>query len=80
MVRSTKSNKFQSAQSIGLSVGVRLSEVMGAGLRLEASAHALEARQAIAELQICRHTLRPLFGPEGWKNSDYSKIYEWLGR
>lgn len=47
------------------SVGVRLSEVAGAGLRLEASAYALEARQAVAELHACHHAIKPLLGSEG---------------
>lgn len=47
------------------SVGVRLSEVVGAGLRLEASAYALEARQAVAELHLCSHPLKPLLGNAG---------------
>lgn len=47
------------------SVGVRLGEVLGAGLRLEASAYALEAKQAVAELQSCSHPLRPLIGATG---------------
>ncbi|MGZ8159762.1 MAG: restriction endonuclease subunit S [Methylobacter sp.] len=47
------------------SVGVRLSEVAGAGLRLEASAYALEARHALAELRACRHAVKPLLGSEG---------------
>lgn len=47
------------------SVGVRLSEVLGANLRLEASAYALEARQAVSELQACLHPLKALLGEEG---------------
>lgn len=47
------------------SVGVRLSEVTTAGLRLEASAYALEARHALAELHTSRHPLKPLLGSEG---------------
>ena len=47
------------------SVGVRLSEISGAGLRLEASAYALEARQAVVELQACSHPLKALLGSSG---------------
>lgn len=47
------------------SVGVRLSEVASASLRLEASAYALEARQAVAELHACPHPLKPLLGKTG---------------
>lgn len=47
------------------SVGVRLGEVMGASLRLEASAYALEARQAVAELQACPHPLKAVLGESG---------------
>lgn len=47
------------------SVGVRLSEVANASLRLEASAYALEARQAVVELQACAHPLKALLGSAG---------------
>lgn len=47
------------------SVGVRLSEVASASLRLEASAYALEARQAVAELHACPHPLKALLGEAG---------------
>jgi type I restriction enzyme S subunit len=47
------------------SVGVRLSEVANASLRLEASAYALEARQAVAELHACPHPLKALLGETG---------------
>jgi type I restriction enzyme, S subunit len=47
------------------SVGVRLSEVASASLRLEASAYALEARQAVAELHACPHPLKALLGETG---------------
>lgn len=47
------------------SVGVRLSEVASASLRLEASAYALEARQAVAELHACPHPLKALLGQTG---------------
>jgi type I restriction enzyme S subunit len=47
------------------SVGVRLSEVASGGLRLEASAYALEARQALAELHAGRYPVKPLLGAEG---------------
>lgn len=47
------------------SVGVRLSEVASASLRLEASAYALEARQAVAELHACPHSLKALLGEAG---------------
>lgn len=47
------------------SVGVRLSEVASASLRLEASAYALEARQAVAELHACPHQLKMLLGETG---------------
>ncbi|MFM0181776.1 hypothetical protein PQR52_25135 [Paraburkholderia aspalathi] len=48
------------------SIGVRLSEVVGAGLRLEASAYALEARRAVAELHACPHQMKPLLGSLGF--------------
>lgn len=47
------------------SVGVRLSEVASASLRLEASAYALEARQAVAELHACPHPIKALLGETG---------------
>ncbi|MGZ0080270.1 restriction endonuclease subunit S [Methylomonas sp. YC3] len=47
------------------SVGVRLADVARAGLRLEASAYGVEARQAVAELHACRHPLKPLLGESG---------------
>lgn len=47
------------------SVGVRLAEVAEAGLRLEASAYALEARQALAEVQACGHPVKPVLGADG---------------
>lgn len=47
------------------SVGVRLADVLDAGLRLEASAYALEARHAVAELHACPHPLRILLGESG---------------
>lgn len=47
------------------SVGVRLSEVASASLRLEASAYALEARQAVAELHACPYPLKALVGESG---------------
>lgn len=54
------------AQHFGTrSVGVRLGELTGAGLRLESSAYALEARQAVIELQACGYPLKVLLGNEG---------------
>jgi type I restriction enzyme S subunit len=47
------------------SVGVRLSEAITSGLRLEASAYSIEARQAVAELHACPHPVRPIIGEEG---------------
>lgn len=47
------------------SVGVRLAEVVGAGIRLEASAYALEARQVVAELQASRQPLKAVLGETG---------------
>jgi len=47
------------------SVGVRLSEIASASLRLEASAYALEARKAVAELHACPHPLKALLGEAG---------------
>ena len=47
------------------SVGVRLGELASTGLRLESSAYALEARQAIVELQACSYALKVLLGNEG---------------
>lgn len=47
------------------SVGVRLSEVVGASLRLEASAYALEARQVVAELHACPYPLKAVLGETG---------------
>jgi len=47
------------------SVGVQLGEFMGAGLRLEASAYALDARKAVAELQACPFPIKALLGDAG---------------
>jgi len=47
------------------SVGVKLSEVVGSSLRLEASAYALEAKRAVAELSASSHQLIPLLGDGG---------------
>lgn len=47
------------------SVGVNLAEVMGSGVRLEASAYALKARQTVAELQACPYPLKALLGADG---------------
>ncbi len=47
------------------SVGVRLAEVLSAGMRFEASAYALEARQVIAELQASRHPIKTVIGENG---------------
>ena len=47
------------------SVGVRLAEIEGVGLRLEASAYALEARQAVAELHAYSHPLKAVLGEAG---------------
>lgn len=47
------------------SVGVKLSEVAGSSLRLEASAYALEAKRAVAELSASPHQLMPLLGVGG---------------
>ncbi len=47
------------------SVGVRLAEIVGAGIRLEASAYALEARQVMAELQASQHPLKAVLGDNG---------------
>lgn len=66
MVAATKKAKEQQPEHLGTrSVGVRLSEVLTRGLRLEASSYALEARQAVAELHACRHPTRPLLGEAG---------------
>lgn len=46
-------------------VGVHLSEVLARDLRFEASAYALDARHAVAELQQNGHRLIPLYGPSG---------------
>lgn len=47
------------------SVGVRLSEILASGIRLEASAYALEARKALAELDSSSHGTVPLLGSNG---------------
>lgn len=62
------------------SVGVRLSEIANASLRLEASAYALEARQAVAELQGCPHPLLALLGETGMcqeahNGTRFSRVY-----
>lgn len=54
------------------SVGVRLGEVFGAGLRLEASAYALEARQAVVELHASALPLKPLMGQGGMCNDAHN--------
>ena len=68
MVKATEKNprtKKTKGHLASRSVGVRLSEVLSASLRLEASAYALEARQAVAELQACPHPLKALLGETG---------------
>lgn len=60
--KATKATKWHLASR---SVGVRLSEVLDASLRLEASAYALEARLAVSELQACPYTLKALLGETG---------------
>ncbi|NWG31660.1 MAG: restriction endonuclease subunit S [Rhodocyclaceae bacterium] len=65
MVKTARAHSQGKAHLASRSVGVRLTEVMGAGLRLEASAYALEARQAIAELQACPHPLKAVLGEGG---------------
>ena len=45
-----------------LSTTVRLSEVVEAGLRLEASAHSIEAHRVAAALAASGYSLRPLYG------------------
>ncbi|MDN5752579.1 MAG: restriction endonuclease subunit S [Nitrosospira sp.] len=54
------------AQHFGTrSVGVRLGELVNTGIRLESSAYALEARQAVIELQTCSYQLKALLGNGG---------------
>lgn len=62
------------------SVGVRLSEVINSDIRLEASAYALEARKAVAELNASPHPVRALLGNQGLckdahNGSRFSRIY-----
>lgn len=65
MVKTARAHSKGKAHLASRSVGVRLTEVMGAGIRLEASAYALEARQAVAELQACPHPLKAVLGEDG---------------
>ena len=67
------------------SVGVRLSEVIGASLRLEASAYALEARLAVSELQACPYPLKAVLGQSGVCQEAnnafrFARMYVGLGR
>jgi len=48
-----------------LSTSVWLSEVLGAGFRLEASAFNIEARQAVEQLHNSELPLQPLYGEKG---------------
>lgn len=59
--RSAKRQEYLASRS----VGVRLAEVAGAGLRLEASAYALKARLSVAELRACSHPLKAVLGETG---------------
>lgn len=65
MVTLVSSHANERGHLASRSVGVRLSEVAGAGLRLEASAYTLEARLALAELSAGRYPVKPLLGREG---------------
>ena len=65
MVKTVRAHSKGHAHLASRSVGVRLTEVMAAGIRLEASAYALEARQAVAELQACAHPLKAVLGKDG---------------
>lgn len=49
----------------GLSTRIRLSEVLAAGFRLEASAFNIEARKAVEQLRYSGLQLQPLYGEEG---------------
>jgi len=64
-VAGARAHSKDKAHLASRSVGVRLAEVMSAGIRLEASAYALEARQAVAELQACPHPLKAVLGEAG---------------
>lgn len=64
-VVSQASHSKTKAHLANRSVGVRLSEIANASLRLEASAYALEARLAVSELQACPHPLLALLGETG---------------
>ena len=65
MVKVTRAHSKSKAHLASHSVGVRLSEIIAGGIRLEATAYALKARQAVAELQACSHPLKALLGSDG---------------
>lgn len=65
MVRIASRSSKRPEHLASRSVGVRLAEVVSASLRLEASAYALEARQAVAELHACPHPLKAVLGEAG---------------
>lgn len=64
-VAGARAHSKDKAHLASRSVGVRLSDVMSGGIRLEASAYALEARQAVAELQACPYPLKAVLGEAG---------------
>ncbi len=66
MVNLDNQSNTQAAHLSGQSVGIRLSEIFQNSLRLEASAYALEARQAVAELKACPYPLKTLLGDNGF--------------
>lgn len=65
MVKTARAHSKDKAHLASRSVGVRLTEVMGVGIRLETSSYALEARQGVAELQACPHPLKAVLGKDG---------------
>lgn len=65
MVKRATASSVQKEHLAERSVGVRLSEVLRSGIRLEASAYALDARKALVELKATGYHLRPLLGDDG---------------
>lgn len=65
LVTAVRSRKSDRAFVGERAVGVRLTDVLGRDLRFEASAYALDARHAVAELRESGHKMLPLYGESG---------------
>src|SRR5919109_2212934 len=55
-----------------LGSSIRLSEVLDSGLRLDASAFGVAARNAVAALKASGLPLIPLYGPEGFSQEAHN--------